>query len=583
MRMPNRIHHYKWYTYFLFLASIIYSLSFLEYSTTYSITLFQNIKSLIIYIYIIIGNSLFILSPYFLIPSRWRLLFLFPIWIIAILSVCFILYYKFFNAFMPFENLYTFNNLNSLLVDSAKSKITIQDLSIPILALIVSYLAVLLFRAQNTKQDSFGNRTKLLCFILSILPLFIYEINVLCQYKGTIYDRISARYSEKFYYERSISYRDGGMIPFLSRNIIADMKERYYPKKISLEEIAYINKYWETHDSLIASNDSINSIFRGNYNKNLIFIVVESLNSDVIESEILGKPVTPFLKRISNDNTIIVNKNMKSQVLSGMSSDGQFIYNTGLLPSSTATTAIKYSDNKFISLANILPHYSMEIICEEPTFWNHNKTNKSYGYDGYVYNISEIAQKKNVPTDHELFATTLQYATSIKQPFFIFATTITMHSPYKGAREKRPAWINNAKTSEERKNYYHVSNIFDRELQFFIDSLKLKDVYKNTIIIIASDHAGVVDDKHQEQPIYFAILNAGVGGEVKKPMHQIDVFPTILNVLGRYPTRYNGMGYSIFTPTFNTVDNDPLLSNFSPQLISNLMLRNNWFNSYYNK
>lgn len=66
--------------------------------------------------------------------------------------------------------------------------------------------------------------------------------------------------------------------------------------------------------------------------KNLILIIVESLNSWVINFKIDNIEVTPFLNQLCCQSNSIVALKMQPQVKDGRSSDAHFIYNTGILP-----------------------------------------------------------------------------------------------------------------------------------------------------------------------------------------------------------------------------------------------------------
>ena len=75
--------------------------------------------------------------------------------------------------------------------------------------------------------------------------------------------------------------------------------------------------------------------------KNIIFILVESYTAFTTDMKIDGKEVTPFLNRMRHSPGVYYNGNMKSNITIGQSSDGQFIYMSGLLPLRSIITVSK--------------------------------------------------------------------------------------------------------------------------------------------------------------------------------------------------------------------------------------------------
>jgi phosphoglycerol transferase MdoB-like AlkP superfamily enzyme len=226
-----------------------------------------------------------------------------------------------------------------------------------------------------------------------------------------------------------------------------------------------------------------------------------------------------------------------------------------MLPSSEVTTIYYYDKNIYTSLANKFnDKYSFEIICESGTMWNHYASTKAYGYDNLICNL----EKDNTPigNDGKLFTKALEVIDTISRPFFAELTTLSMHGPYKDSNVKRPEWINNIKDlTEPMRDYLTVTNYFDSELKRFIDALKQRGKYDDTMIIIASDHTapvdGATDEENKRQNIVFLAINTGISANITNTVGQVDIYPTILDLMGRYtPGTWNGLGLSMFRSCF---------------------------------
>ena len=66
--------------------------------------------------------------------------------------------------------------------------------------------------------------------------------------------------------------------------------------------------------------------------QNVIVILVESYMSFTVDLKVGGEEVTPFLNSLARDSSIYYNGHMRPDITCGESSDGQFIYMTGMLP-----------------------------------------------------------------------------------------------------------------------------------------------------------------------------------------------------------------------------------------------------------
>ena len=82
------------------------------------------------------------------------------------------------------------------------------------------------------------------------------------------------------------------------------------------------------------------SIAEKNLKKNLILIVVESLNTELLGAEIEGRPVMPVLDSLANANGTLLARQVVPQIRDGGSGDGQMMINTGQLPLRAGSAAI---------------------------------------------------------------------------------------------------------------------------------------------------------------------------------------------------------------------------------------------------
>lgn len=290
--------------------------------------------------------------------------------------------------------------------------------------------------------------------------------------------------------------------------------------------------------------------------KEVIFILAESYLASTSKIH-----VTPFLDSLRRDSTVLVNDRMLSNTQMGKSSDGQYLYMTGLLPSKHDFTLSILPYSHIVSLAHILKYHGFKTMISLPTeatIWNQNIANKLYGID-HSYSISDLLQK-NWLDDEQLIDFALNNEKKCKGPLFHVILTVSTHGPYTENTNKfthckcYPKHF--PKTySQEYKNYLLACHFMDHQLRRYVEA---KDS-DNTLIIIASDHGWQEDKKLlpkgvSPNDISLFILNAkGQHDYRRERIDQLDVFTTIVDLLQPYNSKttlphWYGLGRSILRP-----------------------------------
>lgn len=314
--------------------------------------------------------------------------------------------------------------------------------------------------------------------------------------------------------------------------------------------------------------------------RNLIFIVVESLNSRAVGRTFAGRSVTPVLDSLIASAGAVSCLNVKPQTSVGTSSDGHLIYNTGLLPVTGQVTAFQYAGDVFPSLVTALGYDETgEIIGSTRDVWNHSIIDRAYGLKG-LYDLDDMdaaGYDSDSGADRAVFEYTLATLPKLQQPFYYFVTTITTHYPFTDPID-RPVNLALPDDMEPiERRYLERVNYFDICLGEFIDGLKAEGLYDNSLIVIASDHEMAVTADEQlnraaRQPITFVAVNTGlVENRRIATMNQIDVYPTILDLMGASRADgWRGVGHSVFT------DIAPV-DEAEAQEISDLIIRGDYF------
>lgn len=516
-----------------------------------------------------VGDGLLILLPYWFLPRRLRWSIILPVWLLSGWWVMNIWYARFWDDFLPSTAILMVKNMNGTLTGSVLALWKIADILYLIIPTAVTILYIAL-RRHIDGEPRFSRRERLIASLATVAGIALSQAAFLYtsrqQLKSANHPDAGWGTAFRALYVTqpgtSIgSLRQGGMTVFTIRNIIDTWRNVFATKNLSKEESQLISDYQSeiynlNKKSLATIPDSIAAAGR---EKNLVLIVVESLNSEVLSTTISGHTVTPTLDSLTDAPGTISGLKMITQVKDGGSSDGQMLYNTGLLPLSQGAAAMLVGSNhRFNSLCSRLGRESAIILAEDGDTWNERNTFKNYGFRTIVSTKEGGGLEKEIGADRAMFRWAGQTIDTMRQPFFVEMITASMHVPFNDPAVEMPQWIAADRTLDDNeKRYLAMTHYFDNALGEFINYLKAKGLYDNTLLVIVSDHSKPKSSAENYdrgyQPIAFIAANTGITMAIDRHFGQVDVYPTLLLLLGITPDKsgYHGLGRLITDPTLN--------------------------------
>lgn len=550
-----------WLIFILFSVSVGY-----EMRVTYNITY-------------LIGDAFLLCSPMWLMGRKGRWYAVAIIWILSILLIASALYYRYWGDLLPLSAIFNASNWNHFVFEGAIPHISWLDVVIIAIAAAYTVLAV---RFKVPVHAALSLRSRLIAFFGAIMA-WLLTVCVCYVHKQRYSNANGIDYGISqfidsntgvFVFNNYQKFHDGAFLYLVQqfRNAITVNGHL----ELSDPESDEIAQMLARQSRLSALSDSVTAgIARQNKDKNLIFIIVESLNGPAVGHRINGKSVTPVMDSLINAPGTITSTDMHPQISSGGSSDGQLIYNTGLLPVATGMTVQQYGENNYPSLAKLLNRkYSAEFIVEDGSIWNHHITNKSYGYDK-LYDTNDLQAahlyEKEIGGDAAVLRFAFQKIKDLPRPFFAEIVTLSMHFPF---NDEGVPGINN---NDIEQRYYISLKYFDWELGKLLANLKQSGLYDNSVIVIASDHdMGLHQSKSGDTPICFMALNTGVTKRITARTWQSDVFPTVLDIMGvDTGGGYRGLGHSLLSDSIPQRDD----AYWAPvRTVSDRIIRSDYFN-----
>lgn len=484
-----------------------------------------------------VANALLLLSPYWLLPRRWRWLVWIPLTLLTIWCLMQVCYCRAYDDLMPWQSLTLTENVNPTLAASTMALFRWQDL-----LLVIPLFLLILFTLVN-KRDK-ARETPSTYFLMT---LAVAAVTALVGYvtPGQNYaKRFLHNFSNREYYAQN------GLLPYAAYSFYDALFNRH---EVTDEERAELQRYLAEQ-----CPHYIDNRFSDGSRPNLVLVIVESLHTWPIGMEIEGREVTPVLNRLVAGDSVIYAPHVLFQTSHGHSSDAHFIYNTGLLPLRDGVVAVHHGDGPYPSLAEALAGYDCrEIICTPGVNWNQNVTAHTYGFDTLYTrdDLTDALSRHSDIDDAALTDFTARLLPSLRQPFFLELVTMTMHTPYTD-NKLRPSWITRSDTlTAEARGYLNCVNVTDSCLGSLIDDIRQQGLAGNTILAIVSDHTQVYYNRIVGRSDYefvpddwgIPMIIAGCDTTLRHDavIGQVDVYPTLLDVMGANVYPWKGLGHSI--------------------------------------
>ncbi|WP_096270585.1 LTA synthase family protein [Paucisalibacillus globulus] len=292
--------------------------------------------------------------------------------------------------------------------------------------------------------------------------------------------------------------------------------------------------------------------------KNVIFISAESLQSFVINETVNGQEITPFLNSLVEDEDTYYFENFYHQTEQGKTSDSEFLVENSLYPLPRGAVFYTHAQNNYHALPEILGnegYYTTMFHANNDSFYNRDQMYPNLGFD-YFYDVEAYEVNDNNKIgwglkDKPFFEQSMKYLKTLQEPYYAKFITLTNHFPFE-LDEKDKSIDRYDSNSNTLNNYFPTVRYMDESIELFFEQLKDAGIYEDSIIVIMGDHYGISSNHNkamsmyldkeeitpydhvqlQRVPLFIHIPGHGKG-EVKSTIAgQIDMKPTILNLLG---------------------------------------------------
>lgn len=464
-----------------------------------------------------------------------------------------VLYSRFFYHYITLSSMGEAGALaDGLVIDSILAGIQIRDVYYVIV------LIVFLFLYHKCTSISVRIWSFLKIVVVCVLSIYVFDL-----LSHMFYCASQADLRYWGYYKRRVGRRVFGQNHFLALPIYAHFHNGSV-KSLVIESIMSMQDNIELDDNqksiinkaLKESEASMTASISNKKVQNVIFILIESQMSFVIDMSVDGNEVTPCLNALKADSTVYYNGNVRSNITLGESADGQYIYMTGLLPLRSMVTVSKACKRKLPGLPRQFKKigitHSRMILPTSSSLWRQDDMCEQYGFDHLYASNDYPGEHLQTLTDKQVF----ELASLIDKkendaPFFSIVLTASMHQPYDKIIDSTFV-IKDPSMNEELKYYLNACHYTDHSIGDYLLSLKQNGLYDNSLIVIAADHhvhstdfGGGISNN-----IPFFIINGNLPQDIYKGLcNQLDLYTTILNIMN-VPNAWPGLGRSLLNNNY---------------------------------
>ena len=315
-----------------------------------------------------------------------------------------------------------------------------------------------------------------------------------------------------------------------------------------------------------------------------VLIVVESLESWVFAMcDTDGNAVTPRLNQWRATHKMLYADKVGCQVRHGVSSDGQMMLNTGLLPLIEGAASVLYGANVYPNYASLYPNSVLINSC--PGTWNKSIMARSQGYRDMV---EPHSADMGFWQDDEIFGALRQACEQAEMPTCFMGLTYSTHSPFR--------WVeSNLRLPDDMgglmRDYLQSMHYADSCLGAFLLWADTAACMQDAVLAITGDHTffryamiqeiqpyGVKYDLPFQSGITYCPLMISSPNHVEErnittPCYQMDIYPTILHAIGVQNPVWEGFGCNLYE--------DECVRHCSPEealVLSDKLIRMNYFN-----
>lgn len=230
--------------------------------------------------------------------------------------------------------------------------------------------------------------------------------------------------------------------------------------------------------------------------KNLILLMVESLQGFPVGLRVNGAEITPHLNALARRSLTF--ENFYSQAWHGVTADGEFTSLQSLHPLREGAVPILLGGHHFRTLPHVLSERGYTTLAARGAggaMWGASVIHPRYGFR-HTYYFENFRNTERIGmglTDKALFPQVTPLLETLREPFMAYLLTLSTHHPYripKGYQELDLGSIGGTKL----RNYLQTVHYTDQALGEFIQRLDTTGLLDRSVLVVYGDHTANLGD-----------------------------------------------------------------------------------------
>ncbi|MEG1457092.1 MAG: LTA synthase family protein [Bacilli bacterium] len=532
---------------------------------------------------IMIGSFGYLLKPKNQIKYFFTLTFMF-----MLLCTINAVYYEFYESYASFNLISTLPMIEAV-DDSVYQKIHFSQFIYLFFPFILLIIHKVLKKQNYYVKNSEEKRKKM--FKYTFFTGLLFTILLFASLKPSDYSRLLKQWNREYLVHKM------GIYIYQANDIIQSVQPKINTMFGFDKDYKTFRDFYDKKAKEKITTNKYTNVFKG---KNVIFIHGESIQTFLIDLKIGDKEVTPNLNKLAKKSMYF--SKFYPQISVGTSSDTEFTLSTGLMPSSSGTVFVSYSNVEYDTMQKYLKdngYFIYSMHGNKADYWNRKVMHKSLGYDKFYakdfYNVTPENTIGLGISDKAFFEQSIPEMKKIKEehsPFMSTIITLSNHSSFNHTDKYGMFDVsmkyNDPITNEEKTapylegtymgDYLKSVRYADEALGEFIEALDKEGILDNTVFIFYGDHEArlsknqfellynydpIKDDlKDKTDPSYISFDNYGydmtkntpliiyskdnnIAFENKDIMGMYDILPTLANMFG-FKEKYS-LGHDIYS------------------------------------
>ena len=321
--------------------------------------------------------------------------------------------------------------------------------------------------------------------------------------------------------------------------------------------------------------------------KNIIYVHLESAHQFLIDYKLKDEngdehEVMPFVNSLYHSNNSFSFDNFYHQVSAGKTSDAETLLENSLFGLNQGSLFSQLGGKNTFNAAPALLDQKLGYTTaafhgNAGNFWNRNETYKKFGYqhffDASYYKLDDENSFQYGLHDKPFFQQSVKYLEHLQQPFYAKFLAVSNHYPFSELPEAENGFPKVNTGDSTIDGYFATANYTDTAIKEFFDYLKASGLYENSMIVLYGDHYGISDSRIKDTKELFGKedwttfdtiqaqkvpLIIHIPGQDKGTINhtyggQVDVLPTLLNLIGYESDHLMLLGQDLLSPTRDEV------------------------------